>query len=168
MRSLLCVLACAAATIGLAEAGTAWAASPSHTIVVGYRIGPIKLAMTRGKVHHVYPHPHTTHYNNQADTTIEHYKHGQLTVTYCCEKKNPHVFSIATISYGWITAQGIAVGDSLEHLQQTYPVQCSSSGDPPVLDTCQLGEDNRHMTSFHMDPIDNVIAGIQVFGTAGL
>jgi hypothetical protein len=165
--SLAAALSVAALSIVLL--GTS-AGAASHTIVVGNSIGPIHLAQSRGKVHHVYPHKYKAHFINQSDVWIERYKAGSLTVAYCCGKKNPHVVSIATISAEWITAEGITVGDSLERLQATYPVECQKDDPGPagVIIACRLTTDNRHITTFNIDPTTNAIDGIHVYGTAGI
>jgi len=162
-RSVGCVLACAAAIPFLAGPGTAWAGS--NTIVTGKSIGPIKINMTRAKVHHVWDHKHSSIFHPAVGSFTERYPHGGLTVTYCCDKHlSAKVVSIATISAGWATDKGVGVSTSLDKLMATYPVVCHNDVEGPtgVLVACVLTEGNA-VTTFHMDPVDQEVAGVQVF-----
>ena len=137
------------------------ARSPHHRPRIPNRA--IKLGMKRVRVHHVYPFKHSTRYHPKAETTVEKYHRGHLTVVYCCGKKHRHVFSVATTSAQWVTEKGIGVGDSLENLQGNYPVDCSADDS-----VCVLRDTDQHITSFHMSDDFKFIEGIQVYGTAGI
>jgi hypothetical protein len=163
-RFLAHLLAIGIAVAALAGASTA--SAESHRIVVGHSIGPIKLGMARARVHQVYHHKHSSRFLSGPRTFIEKYQHGKVTVTYCCgQRLSAKAFSIVTTSARWITKEGIGVGDSELKLVATYSgVQCYDDvpGPTGVLVACQL-QDGSRITTFHMDPIENVIEGIQVY-----
>lgn len=168
-------IACAVAAIGTVLA--MWLATPtgagvSHEIVPGRSIGPIKLGMTRARVHDVYRHKHSGKLISGAGTFIEKYPKGRITVTYCCGKKlSAKAFSIVTTSPAWVTDKGIGVGDNELTLMARYPVECVTDVPGPTgVDVACVLRDGARITTFHvnepfpdMQPSQIYIEGIQVY-----
>jgi hypothetical protein len=157
-------------TIALVNSGAV--AAKKNRIVLGRSIGPIKLGMTRARVHRVYPFGHSGRLISGPRTFIEKYKRGEITVTYCCGRKlSAEAFSIVTTHPHWVTDEGIGVGDTELTLVATYPVQCVTDVPGPTgVDVACVLRDGARTTTFHVnEPVPDTqpslidIEGIQVY-----
>jgi hypothetical protein len=170
LSAIACCVAALSMTIVLVTPDAV--AVRKNRIVLGRSIGPIKLGMTRARVHRVYPFGHSGRLISGPRTFIEKYKRGEITVTYCCGRKlSAEAFSIVTTHPYWSTDEGIGVADSELTLVATYPVQCVTDVPGPTgVDVACVLRDGARTTTFHVnEPVPDTqpslidIEGIQVY-----